>query len=442
MKKLVLLLVALFGVSYVGAWHMPGFWSVVPEAAKERVPEGWRAALNMPTAATPAAGGQQQAGKGGGKGGGQQAGKGGGPGGGGPGGGGPGGGGGQGRPTQVATAQVVRKAMPVRVESLGTVQTIASVTVRARIDSQIDAILFEDGARVKAGDVLARLDSRTIEAQIRQADANLARDKANLELARRTLKRGEELADSNFATKQRLDENRSAVAVLEAALRANEAALENLRTQLSYYTIKAPISGKAGLANLKPGNIAQAAAAAITTINQISPIYIAFSLPQRDFAEVQASLTRGDSVVQAIPLGADKSATGKLALIENTMDNATGTIGVRAVFDNADEALWPGAIANVKITLRTDADVVTVPRDAVQMSQRGAFVFVVKEGVAKMQTITPGRAVDRDVVVTEGLKGGETVIVDGQLLVVDGGKVQQRQGQSSALPGEKSAGAL
>ena len=427
MKKFALTLFALLGIAYTAAWQMPGFWSVVPDGAKNQVPEGWRAALNMPKPAQPAAGGQQQAGRngpGGGAGGGRA--------------------GGGGRPVQVALGQVERKAMPVRVESLGSVQAIATVTVRARVDSQIEEILFADGAQVKAGDILARLDSRAIEAQIKQAEANLTRDRANLDLARRTLKRGEELADSNFATKQRLDENRSAVAVQEAALKANEAALDNLRTQFSYYTIKAPISGKAGLANLKPGNIAQAAAAAtpITTINQISPIYVSFSVPQRDFDELRESLARGDSVVEATPLGSSKGVTGKLALIENTMDNATGTIGVRATFDNGAEALWPGAIVNVKVTLRTEKDVVAVSRDAIQMSQAGSYVFVVREGIAKMQPVTVGRGVDRDVVVEKGLNGGESVIVDGQLLVVDGARVQPRQGKTSALAGDKQPGAL
>lgn len=427
MKKLVLTVIALLGVAYTAAWQMPGLWSYVPEGARNQVPESWRSALNMPKPAQPSAGApQQQVGRGG------------------PGGGRPGGAGGGGRPVQVALGQAERKAMPVRVESLGSVQAIASVTVRARVDSQIEEILFADGAQVKAGDVLARLDSRAIEAQIKQAEANLTRDRANLDLARRTLRRGEELADSNFATKQRLDENRSAVAVQEAALKANEAALDNLRTQFSYYTIKAPISGKAGLANLKPGNIAQAAAAAtaITTINQLSPIYVSFSVPQRDFEELRESLARGDSIVEATPLGSTKAVTGKLALIENTMDNATGTIGVRATFQNADEALWPGAIVNVKVTLRTEKDVVVAPRDAIQMSQNGAFVFVVREGAAKMQPVKVGRGVDREVVIESGLNGGENLITDGQLLVVDGARVQPRQGKTSAVTTEKQPGAL
>jgi RND family efflux transporter MFP subunit len=419
MKRFFLSLAGLALAVVAAAMFVPGFWAYMPSAVKDRVPEGWRAGLNMPVAsadAKPAA--PQGRGQGGG------------------------GGAGGGRPTPVVLGKVDVKSVPVRVETVGTVQAIASVVIRPRVDSQITEILFADGASVKEGDVLVRLDSRAIEAQIKQAEANLARDRAALDLARRTLKRGEELADSNFATKQRLDENRSAVATQEAQLRANEAALDNLKTQLTYYTIRSPISGKAGVANLKPGNIAQAASAAttITTINQMAPIYVSFSLPQRYFQDLRDSIARGDSVVEATLQGASTSATGKLALVDNIIDNATGSIGVRAIFPNAEERLWPGAIVNLKVTLRVETNVVTVPREAVQMSQRGSFVFAVKDGVAKMQLVSVGRAVDKDVIVTKGLSGGEMVITDGQLLVNDGARVVARGDNAPASGGGQSGG--
>lgn len=437
MKKLILSLIAIVGVSVAAAWKVPGFWDHVPQGAKDAVPANLRTYLNMPQPQQAAsAQGEQPRGQGQGRreGGAAQ--------GGGQGGGNRGGAGGTGggRPIPVQMAQATKKSVPVRVESIGTVQAIATVTIRPRIDSQIDEILFQDGANVKAGDTLVRLDSRAVEAQIKQAEATLQQNRASLDLARRTLKRGEELADQNFATKQRLDENRGAVAVQEAQVKANEAALENLRTQLTYYTLRAPITGKAGIANLKPGNIAQSAAAAsaITTINQISPIYVAFSVPQRHYAELRAAIERGDNRVEATLQGDDKIAVGKLSLMENTIDNATGTLGVRATFANADETLWPGAIVNVRVTLRNEDNVVAIPREAVQMSQRGSFVFVVVDGVAKMQPVTVGRGVDKDVVILSGLNGGESVITDGQLLVVDGAKVQSKQQQSTALEGQKN----
>lgn len=421
MRKTGLFLFAFLGLAYTAAWYMPGFWSLVPPAYQAYVPAAYRSHLNMPAMVAQAAPpeGERAAGAGG-----------------------QGKGGGGGRPTPVTIGHAVRKSVPVRVETVGTVQTIATVTIRPRVDSQIEEVLFSDGAMVKSGDVLVKLDDRAILAQIKQFEATVQRDRANLELARRTLKRGEELADANFATKQRLDENRSAVAVQEASLKATEAQLDNLRTQLTYYTIRAPISGKAGLANLKPGNIAQTAsgATAITTINQVSPIYVAFALPQRYFQELKDAIARGDSLVEATVQGNPRAAAGRLALIENVIDNTTGTIGVRASFENADEALWPGAIVTVRVTLRTENDVVVVPREAVQMSQRGSYVFVVNNGVARMQSVTPGRAVDKEVVVV-GLNGGESVIIDGQLLVTDGGRVEMRGAEESAnAPGNGPAG--
>ena len=429
MKKLSLLLIAALGIAYTAAWNWPGFWGHVPQQAKDAIPPQYRSHLNMPAEepkvaqadGQPRAGGQPGGPRAGGQGGG---------------GGGPGGG----RPIPVLIGQAVKKSVPVRVESIGTVQTIATVTVRPRMDSQVEEILFSDGASVQAGDVLVKLDSRAIEAQIKQAEATLQRNRATLDLARRTLRRGEELADQNFATKQRLDENRGAVAVQEAQVKADEAAVENLRTQLSYYTIRSPITGKAGIANLKPGSVAQsgAAATAITTINQISPIYVAFSVPQRYFEDLRSAIANGDNVVEATLQGGTKSATGKLALVENTMDNQTGTLGVRAIFTNTEETLWPGAIVNIRVTLRTEDNIVAVPREAVQMSQRGSFVFVVNNGVAKMQPVKVGRGVDKDIVILSGLNGGESIIVDGQLLVVEGARVQPRQAQSSSLDGQRN----
>lgn len=414
MKKLFGVLALGLGGFAAAAAFVPGFWSVMPEGVKNAVPVALHGALNIPkTAGDKAAqpGGQQAGGPNRGS-----------------------GGGAGGRPTPVTIASVERKTVPYRIESIGTVQAIASVTVRSRVDSQIESVMFEDGATVKEGQVLAKLDSRAVDAQLRQAEATQTRNRTLLELARATLARGEVLAGQNIATKQRLDENRFAVIAQEAQVRADEAQIELLRTQQSYYTIRAPISGKAGLANIKPGNIARSSdgGIALTTINQMSPIYVSFSLPQRYFDGLRAAIGRGEGKVEAQVQGSTRTETGKLALIENAMDNTTGTIGVRAIFTNADDALWPGLIVNIKVTLGEDKDAVVVPREAVQMSQRGNFVFTVVDGAAKMTPVTVARNVDQMTVISKGLSGTESVIVDGQLLVVDGAKVQTRQAPAKA----------
>ena len=419
MKKLALTLFALVIGFVAGARFVPGFWPAMPEGLRAAIPASLHGALNVPAPATPKVAAAPPSNRGTA-------------------------GGGGGRPTPVTVAPVQRKTVPVRVDTIGTVQAISSVTVRSRVDSQLDQLFFADGATVKAGDVLAKIDSRAIEAQIKQAEATLAKNRAALVLARSTLKRGEDLATQDFASKQRLDENRSAVSVQDSQVKADEAQLELLRTQLTYYTIRAPISGKAGLANIKPGNMARSSdgAIAITTINQMSPIYVSFFLPQRHFQELRDAIERGDNKVEATPQGGTRSVMGKLALIENSMDNTSGTIGVRALFENPEEVLWPGLIVNLKVTLREEKDAVVVPREAVQMSQRGNFVFLVVDGAAKMQPVTVSRSVDKDTIIASGLKGTESVIVDGQLLVIEGGKVQPRQPASSALAPDKAPSRL
>jgi membrane fusion protein, multidrug efflux system len=194
----------------------------------------------------------------------------------------------------VLVAPVVQKPMPVRIDAIGTVQPMASVTLRSRVDSQIMEVAFQDGARVKAGDVLFRLDARQIEAQIRQADAAIARDRAALVLAESDLERAVALAKRDFATEQRLDTTRSNVATLKASIRGNEAALDNLKVQQTFYTLTAPISGRIGVAGLKAGNIARINdnVNVLATLNQMQPIYVAFSLPQRHLPEVQQAVKK------------------------------------------------------------------------------------------------------------------------------------------------------
>jgi len=429
MKKFVALVVAAIGGIWAAGHYMPGFWSNVPAGIHSALPPQAVAVLvdhfNYPraqTAAAPATGQATRAG---------------GPAAGGRGPGGPGGGG----PTPVTVARTERASVPLLVESIGTVQAISSVIVRSRVDSQVETVHFSDGASVAKGDLLATLDSRAIRAQIAQAEATLVRDRASLDLARSTLKRGEDLASQSFATKQRLDENRASVAVQEAQVKATTAQVDLLRTQLTYYTITSPITGKAGVVTIKPGNMARSTdgAPTLTTINQIAPIYVSFSLPQRYFDELRQAIASKSATVQASPQGGNATVTGSLALVENAMDNTTGTIGVRAIFDNDTEVLWPGQIVDLKVTLREEADRVIVPREAVQMSQRGNFVFTVVDGTARMRPVKVGRAVGRHMIVTEGLNGSETVIVDGQLLVVEGAKVQPRQATSAASPPDGTA---
>ena len=341
---------------------------------------------------------------------------------------------GQGRPpVSVRIAPVVRGPMPFMAEAVGTVQPIASVAIRSRIDAQIDSILVADGAPVKAGDILVRLDSRQIEAQIKQAEAALAKNRTALEQAERDVSRFSELVAKQTGTQVSLDNAKTAAAAARASIMGDEAQIENLKVQLSWYTIKAPISGRVSTFSQKAGNIVRSgdssATGTLTTIVQTTPIYVAFSVPQRLLGDLRNALSREDSEVSVTPQGANKSVKGRLAVIENTIDAATGTIIVRAAFNNPDEILWAGQLCSVRMTMRVDQDVVSVPREAVQAGQSGSFVYVIEDGVARVRPVQLARFQEGREIVTSGLKGGENVVVDGALALTNGARVEIRNAE-------------
>lgn len=333
-------------------------------------------------------------------------------------------------PVNVRAASVERGPLPFMTEAVGTVQPIASVAIRSRIDAQIDNILVADGAAVKAGDVLVKLDSRQVEAQIKQAEAQLAKDQTALEQANRDVARYSELLSKMSGTQVNLDNARTAAAAARAAILGDQAQLENLNVQLSWYTIKAPISGRVSTFSLKAGNIVRSgdstATGTLTTIVQTTPIYVSFSVPQRYLPDLREAISRKDAAVSVTPQGSTKSVTGRIAVLDNAIDPATGTITVRATFDNPDETLWAGQLCQVRVTLRVDPDVVSLPREAVQIGQNGNYVFVIEDGVARMRTVELGRSQEGREIVTAGLKGGETVVTDGALALTNGARVEIR----------------
>lgn len=331
------------------------------------------------------------------------------------------------RVVPVDVAAAVRKPIPVRVEALGTVTPIASVAIKSRLETQIAAVHFADGSTVKEGDLLFTLDSRQIEAQIRQAEAVLARDQAQLDGAERDLRRYTDLVAKNATPQVNLDNAKTQVEALRAAIAADKAALDNLKVQLSYGAIRAPISGRISAANVKAGNFVRPAdSAALATINQMAPIYVAFAMPQRVLPEVREALHAGRASVEAFPPGDREPALGKLAMLDNSVDAATGMVTGRALMDNRDEVLWPGALVNVRLTLRVE-DAVAVPFVAVQTGQRGTYVFVITNGAATVRPVRVERTVGSEAVIGSGLAAGDVVVVDGQMLLTEGTKVAPRQ---------------
>jgi RND family efflux transporter MFP subunit len=324
--------------------------------------------------------------------------------------------------------------MPVRIDAVGTVQPIATVTVKTRVDSQIDKIFVADGALVKAGDLLVKLDSRQIEAQIKQTEATIAKDMAAIAQAERDVARFQDLVAKGAGTPLNHENAKTTLATVKANLLGDQALLENQKIQLSWYTLSAPITGRVGTFAAKAGNIVRAgdnsATGALATILQTSPIYVVFSVPQTALFDLRAAINSGGAEAYATPQGSNKAEVGKVAVLDNTIDSATGTIAVRAIFENTNEVLWPGQLCNVRIVVRTDPKTVSVPRTATQSGQKGNFVFVIENGVAKVRQVKVGRTQDNRDVILEGLSGGETVVVEGAQLLIEGSRVDIRNGPS------------
>lgn len=331
---------------------------------------------------------------------------------------------------QVSVAE--RKPVPVEVDAIGTVSPIASVALKSRVETTITQVHFEDGARVKAGDVLFTLDSRQIDAQIAQAEGGLTRDRSQLAGAERDFNRFSELIAKGATTQVNVDNSRTQMDVLKGTVKANESALENLKVQKSFTVIRAPISGRISAAAVKVGNFVRPAdVAPLATINQIAPIYVALGVPQRVLPDLRDAFKADTATVTASMPNDKASETGKVAMIENAVDMATGMVMVRALMDNTKETLWPGTLVNTKLNIRNE-NAIVVPSVAVQRSQTGNFVFVVKDGKATIQPVTVARTYKGLSVIETGLSGGEEIVTDGQMMLSEGTAVDIKERKAGA----------
>jgi membrane fusion protein, multidrug efflux system len=336
------------------------------------------------------------------------------------------------RAVAVEVGKAVKKKTPVILDALGNVTTIASVAVKPRLDDEIVGIHFTDGAFVKKGDLLVTLDSRTIEAQIAQAEGNLARDNAQLAGAERDLRRSSELFVKGAGPQLNVENYQTQADSFRAAAQADMAALENLKVQLSFCSIRAPITGRISQAAVKVGNFVRSAdTMPIATINQLAPIYVTFTVPQRSLPELRVALAETGTSVEAIIPGDKRRARGSIAMIENAIDPSTGMATVRANMPNEDELLWPGTLVSVQVTLRTE-DSVVVPATAVQVSQQGNFVYVVKDNVATVTPVKVSRLFGDERVIESGVSDGDVVVTDGHLLLTNGARVTVRERKAGA----------
>src|SRR5450432_973360 len=336
------------------------------------------------------------------------------------------------RVISVELTKAERKPVPVDVDSIGTVTPISSVALKSRVETTIVSVHFEDGAKVNQGDLLFTRDARQIDAQIEQAAGMVAKDQAQLEGAQRDLKRYSDLIGKGATTQVSVDNAKTQADILIGAIKADQAALDNLNVQKSYTIIRAPFSGRISAANVKVGNFVRPAdTAALAVINQMAPVYVTFAIPQRVLVDLREAMASGESQVIATIPGHQRSENGKVAMVENSIDSTTGMVTVRGVMNNESETLWPGILVNTKLIIRTE-DAVTVPSAAVQRSQNGNYVFVMKDGKAHVQPVQVSRTFQGNSVVAEGLAGGEDVIVDGQLLLSEGTPVAPRAAKAGA----------
>jgi len=336
------------------------------------------------------------------------------------------------RMVSVELAKAERKSMPVDVDAIGMVTPISSVALKSRLETTIVAVHFEDGAKVSEGDLLFTLDSRQIDAQIEQAEGVLVKDQAQLEGAQRDLRRYNDLVGKGATTQVNVDNARTQSDILTGTIKADQAALDNLKVQKSYTTIRAPFSGRIGAANVKIGNFVRPAdTTPLAVINQMAPVYVTFSVPQRVLVDLRDGMAKGLSGVTATIPGHQRSESGKVAMVENTVDQTTGMVTVRGLMANENETLWPGTLVATKLVIRSE-DAVVVPTVAVQRSQEGNFVFLVTDGVAKKQSVKVDRTAQGMSVISEGLAGGESVVTDGQLLLSDGSRVEPRTKKAGA----------
>jgi multidrug efflux system membrane fusion protein len=317
---------------------------------------------------------------------------------------------------------------PIYLNGLGIVQAFYGVTIRARVDGELQQVYFQEGQSVEKGDLIAQIDPRPYQAQLDQARAKKAQDEAQLASARLMLQRDSQLINNKVIDQQTYDTQKYATDQLQALVQADQAAIDNAQTQLDYTRLVAPIYGRVGIRLVDPGNIVHSSdTGGIVTINQVQPISVLFTLPQQDLGKVRDALHQ-NKALQVVALDRDNSSAlsnGTLAVLDNQIDSTTATVKLKATFDNTDLRLWPGQFVNVRLLLGTKSDAVTVPASAVQRGPNGMYVYSISpDNKAEMRPVTVGSTEDNRTLVESGLQGGDRIVVDGQYRLQPGATVE------------------
>jgi multidrug efflux system membrane fusion protein len=325
----------------------------------------------------------------------------------------------------VVVAQATASNVPVTLRNIGNVEPFSTVTVRSQITGQILKVHFQEGQEVKAGDQLFTIDSRPYEGALRHAQADLKRDEAQVIGARLEFDRVKSLLESHIASRDDYDKAEATLHALEATILADHSAISNATLNVEYTDIRSRIDGRTGNLMFKEGNVVKAPDDALVTINQFHPIYVTFSVPEQDLPAIRKRMQAATLPVEVeVPGDTSTRPHGELSFIDNTVDAATGRIKLKATFPNADNALWPGQFVQTALTVNTLANATVVPLQAIQSSQNGDFVFLVQaDDTVKKRPVVTGLSQGSTIVVESGVNAGESIVVDGQLRLVDGAKV-------------------
>lgn len=326
----------------------------------------------------------------------------------------------------VTVAPVVQKTVLVKVSAVGAVEAYTTVSVRPQITGELIRIQFKEGQDVKKGDILFTIDPRPLEATLKQAEANLAKDMAQLQNAHEQARRYAELVKKQFVAQEQYDQIQTTANAFEAAVRANKAAVESAKVQLSYCTIRSPVDGRAGSFLVHAGNLVRINdATPLVVINQIHPIQVGFSLPEKYLLEIKKRIGGGSLKVEAIiPQNENDPEQGVVTFVDNAVDRTTGTIRLKGTFTNKENRLWPGQFVNVLLTLDKRPNAVVIPSRAVQVGQEGQYVFVVKANLTvEYRPVSVAQPQDGETVVEKGLEPGDKIVTDGFLRLAPGAKV-------------------
>jgi membrane fusion protein, multidrug efflux system len=333
-------------------------------------------------------------------------------------------------PVPVNAAAAVIKTIPVQLKAIGTVEAYQTISVRTQITAEIQKVHFREGQDVKKGDLLIELDRSSTEATLRQAEANLARDRAQAKHAQEQARRYGDLVKKDYIAKEIYNQIVTNAASLEATVKADEAVVENTRIQLRFCSIHAPIDGRIGKLLVDQGNIAKANDMELFTINQVQPVNVAFSIPEKDLARVKEFYPEHRLEMEASGNDGQLPEKGELAFVDNAIDKTTGTITLKGTFANRERRLWPGQFVNVVLTLSTQPDAVLVPTKSIEQGQEGQYVYVIKPGsLVEMRTVRTGESYQDETVILQGLKAGEQVVTDGQLRLTPGAKITIKEAQ-------------